>query len=586
MSLASALTISLSGIQATSTQLELTASNISNAATTGYTTKKATLSPATLGSVGGGVNVVGFTRAENSALYTTLTKATSSASLRSTQNDYLQQIQDILGTSASDSPTLTASLSKFINAWKELAASPESLVAKRQVVQDASTFADEVQRIASETESLDRQCSNDISSTVSDLNSYLGQIKDLNHKISQATTANLSSGDLQDQRDQLILKVSELTGVTVLARDFGQIALYTATGYQLVDGSSARTFTYDGTNITSTANTTLSLNSALSGGKLDALVNFRATAVTVSTDPATNVIQKMRSQLDTIVSAFTVLTTSATSGEVSFATAYNSLPDVTFATTTLTNALAFTAINSGSLGNSITITLDDDPVNVGNYMATITNGTTTEVYNNLSDGVVPGTHDLWTNLAAAITAAPSTLVASAIDGTGNLDPTTLTLPSAPAYQLSGGHSIIVPVQAGELAADFFTGTDRTTFAVNASLLNGTATAKAAAAPLVTDTLLDSTRVFTADGLSVASSNYSSLATSSLTSFQQAANNISTLNTTAEDARAYLEERYTNETGVNVDNELVNLTTLQNAYAASAHVMSVVKELFTTLEQLL
>ncbi|MFA6279442.1 MAG: flagellar hook-associated protein FlgK [Bdellovibrionales bacterium] len=586
MSLTSALTISLSGIQAASTQLELTSSNISNAATTGYTAKQTTLASATLGSIGGGVKVVGFTRSENNALYTTLTKATSSASLRATQDTYLQQIQDILGTSQSDSPTLTVALSDFINAWKDLAASPESLVAKRQVVQDASTLVDEIQRIASETESLDRQCSNDIGNTISDLNSYLGQIKDLNQKISQATNSRLSSGDLQDQRDQLVLKVAQITGVTVLARDFGQIALYTATGYQLVDGSSARTFSFDGTNVTTTTNTGLSLNAALSGGSLEALVNFRATAVTVSADPATNVIQKMRSQLDSIVSAFTGLTTTATSGAISFATAYNSLPDVTFAATTLTNALTFTAASSGSLGNNITITLDNDPVNIGNYMATITNGTTTEVYDNLSDGAVPGTHDVWTNLAAAIAGGPSTLVTTAVDGTGNLDPTTLTLPSSPAYQLTGGHSNIVPVQAGELATDFFTGTNRTTFAVNEALLDGTATAKAAAASIVTDALLDATRVFSADGLAVASANYSSLVTSSLTTFQQAASNISTLKTTDENARAYLEEKFSNETGVNVDNELVNLTTLQNSYAASAHAMSVVKDLFTTLEQLL
>ncbi|HAX91250.1 MAG TPA: flagellar hook-associated protein FlgK [Rhodospirillaceae bacterium] len=586
MSLASALTISLSGIQATSTQLELTASNISNAATEGYSTKRAILSPATLGSVGGGTQVIGFSRAENAALYTTLTTATSDAGLRATQNNYLQQVQDILGTSSSDNPTLATTLTNFVNAWKELAASPESLVAKRQVVQDATTFVDEVRRISTEVEALDRQCTGEINATLVDLNGYLEQIRDINQKISQAINSNLSSGDLQDQRDQLVLKVSEITGVTVLTRSFGQIALYTSTGYQLVDGSSAREFSYDGTTVSSVSNPGLSLNTALAGGSLDALVNFRATTTPISTAPGTSVIQKLRSQLDMIVGMFTNTVTSATSTQDTFAAAYNAPDDVAAATIGLADALTFTAAATGPAGNTITVTVADDLVNVGNYEVTITNGTVTETYSNLSNGLVPGANELWTNLSAAIAGAPSALVTTAVNGTGNLDPTTLTLPTAPPLQLAGGYSDIIPVLPGELSTDFFVGTNRTTFAVNAALLDGTATVKTAAAIGVTDALLDATRAFGSDGLALANTSYVSVISASLTSFQQAANNVATLKTTAENARSYLEERYSNETGVNVDNELVNLTTLQNSYAASAHVMSVVQDLFIKLEQLL
>jgi len=469
MSLASALIISLSGLRATSSQLELTTSNISNSATEGYTTKSAVLTSATLGSLGGGVQVNGFTRAENGALFTTLTNTTSNAGLRSTQDDYLQRVQSILGTDKSDNPTLSASLSEFINAWKELAASPESTVAQRQVIQNASTFADEMRRISTEIEALDRECQNEIDASLSDLNGYLIQIRDINSKIGQAYTSNLSTGDFEDQRDQLVLKVAALTGVTVLERNFGQIALYTATGYQLVDGASVRTFSYDGADIASSDNPSLSLNDALGGGSLGALVDFRATTTgTVSAEPAVNVIQKLRSQLDGLADAFLTTTTSATSGELAFAAAYN-------------------------------------------------NATT---------------------------------------------------------------------GAGELASGFFTGSDRTDFEVNSALLAGTSDVKTAAAADVTDAMIDATRVFTNDGLSVSSADYSALTTTILTGFQQAASNIGALNDTAQNALSYLKERHANETGVNVDEELVNLVTLQNAYAASAHAMSVVQDLFTTLERLL
>ena len=125
-----------------------------------------------------------------------------------------------------------------------------------------------------------------------------------------------------------------------------------------------------------------------------------------------------------------------------------------------------------------------------------------------------------------------------------------------------------------------------TASVNAALIDGTSSLKTTAAATVSDALIDATRSFSADWLSVSGASYATLITSSLTGFQQAASNISTLSTTAESSRSYLEEKLTNETSVNTDNELVSLVEYQNAYAASAHVMSVVKELFQVLQNLL
>ncbi|MDD3182858.1 MAG: flagellar hook-associated protein FlgK [Alphaproteobacteria bacterium] len=468
MSLESALSIAMSGISTASTQLELTASNISNASTVGYTKKTTVTTAAVLGKVGGGVQVSGFTRSTNAALFTTLTSATANASKLSTLDSYFQQVQDILGTSSSDNPSLSEYVTDFVNSWTELSASPESLVCQQQVIQNATNLADEVNRLAEQVEDLDRQCYTEINGTVDDLNSYLEQIQDLNTKIAMAVNSGLSGGNLEDQRDQLILKVAEITDVTVLTRGSGQVALYTATGYQLVDGPSVRTFEYDGTNITSSTNPGLSLNDALTGGSLEALVDFRAETTPASADPNTSVIQKLRGQLDGVFDLFTDTATTAASSVDSFAGAYAS----------------------------------------------------------------------------------------------------------------------IAAEAGELDTSFFTGTSRTDFSVNASLLDGTATVKTSIAATVTDAMLDSTRTITYDGISLTGASYSSYVTSVYAGFQQAATNVATLSDSADTTQSYLEEKFTNETAVSVDDELVNLVTFQNAYAASAHVMSVINTLFAKLENLL
>lgn len=575
MSLFSSIGVSLSGLQAVSAQLQIASSNISNSGTTGYTRKTAVITTASLGTDGsGGVQVSGFSRATDATLFTTLTKATSESSLRSTQDDYLQQVQTLLGTADSDNPNLLQDVTDFTNAWSALEAEPESLVAQTNVVQTGQNLTSEVQSISEDVESLNRQCQTDIQSTVSDLNSYLTQISDLNIKIAQAQNSNQSSGDLEDERDQLVLDVAGITGVTVLQRSQGQIALYTSSGYQLVDSGSARTLTFDGTDVTSESNPGLSLNNALGGGKLEALIDFCADSSPAdpSSDSATNVIQKLRDQLDSIVSAFTSLTTTATDGTSSFATAYTGN-----ASATIKNGLTFTAIGAGTDSNDITVTFDNDPdpLHAGAYTATITDASTgvSETYDNLTN-TGAGTNDVWSNLATAIANRPSTLVTTSASGTENLDPTTMTLPSS--VTLSGG------------AEPFFTGTNRTDFSVNASLVDGTASLNTSTVGETTSALLDSTRRFvdSSSGLKLTGCSYSTLVSGILTGFQQAANNISNLSDTATSTQEYLSTKLTNETSVNVDTEMVNLVTLQNTYAASAHCISVINELMQTLQNIL
>lgn len=466
-SLLSTLSIAQSGLSAVSSQLQVTSSNVSNAGTAGYTRKSTLLASATLGDVGGGVNVIGFTRNADSVLFTSLSKATSNASFRETQNDYMQRVMDLLGLSSSDDPPLSSNITAFVKAWTALETEPESSVAQQQVINAGMNLSEEVRRVSSGVEDLDRQNFKELGSTLTDLNNYLSEISDLNAKISSAQTGGMASGDLEDDRDQLLLKISKMLNITTLSRGNGQIAIYTNSGYQLLDGSSISSFSYDGTSVVSDSNPTFSLNGTLTGGSIEALVNFRdsSAAAAASTDQATGVLQKLRDQLDLIADAFLTTTTTATSGEDTFAAAYNS--------------------------------------------------------------------------GAA--------------------------------------------QAGELASGFFTGADRTDFAVNSALTGGTAKIKFASIGAVVDSLLDSTRAFSASGLTTTGASYASLATASLTDFQQAANTLSTLGTTASDMVSYLNEKYSNKTGVNVDEEMIALIILQNVYTANARVLSVVQDLFKTLQ---
>ena len=103
-----------------------------------------------------------------------------------------------------------------------------------------------------------------------------------------------------------------------------------------------------------------------------------------------------------------------------------------FATAAITNGLTFTAASTGVAGNNIDVSVAAGSA-ANLYTITITDGTTTETFTDITN--VPA-NALWTNLRNAITALPSTLVTSALNGTGNLDPATIAIPIT--YNLAGG----------------------------------------------------------------------------------------------------------------------------------------------------
>jgi flagellar hook-associated protein 1 FlgK len=144
-------------------------------------------------------------------------------------------------------------------------------------------------------------------------------------------------------------------------------------------------------------------------------------------------------------------------------------------------------------------------------------------------------------------------------------------------------------QAGQtVATSFFTVAlgsggqpDPSSFAINTTLPAGTAVLPQTGIQAIANSFT-AVANYTASGLSAPSSTYAGLAASILSSFQQTANVINTQSTAATSQQTYYQQTLSNKTGVNTDTELANLVAYQNSYAASAHVISTVNQMLTTL----
>ncbi len=566
MSLTAALNAALSGLRVNQANVQLVSANVAHANDPKYTKKSLIRESSVLGGdqVGGAL-VAGYQSAVNTALRKQLESFTSRDGMNKTQLDYMSRIQNLLGAS-SDSAALPRLMSDFTAAWQSFQTQPESAAAQRQVIAIGDQLANEVRRLASGVDDIDSDIQADLGTTTTQLNDLLSQVFEVNLRIKSSDPAGAERLDLTDQRDALVREIAKLVDVRTVERENGAIALITPSGLSLLDGAPAR-FSFDGTHVLSLGTNTV-VDGQFREGKLKALLALRADGTSAglpaSSDPATEVIRKLRSQLDIIAGAFT-----ATVGTPpTFSAAYNS-----GATSLRVSAShATTVVATDSTPQMGTVTLTGSLVEGDVFEIKVKNKTFTYTATQNDTNL-----DQIAQKLAALVNADTTLGVTALNGIASL-------------QLVGNNvnekfTVVTSVngQLPELTQGFFTGTDRYSLKLNRELADGTQQLKKNAAPDVVTAINSSERSFIAIGLSLTSVSYKGLMSGFIGTASANAKVVTDNAELSADTLKMTEQRYLQDTGVNLDEELANLQTLQNAYAASARLMTVIQTLFDTLQ---
>jgi flagellar hook-associated protein 1 FlgK len=137
VSLEIARSIAVSSLMASQVQISVASSNISNADTTGYTVKTANQVATTSGGAGTGVSITGITSSVDKLLFKSLISATSELGAANTNNDYLNRLQALYGstTGAEDTGTSIANtLASLESAISSLAGTTSSASLQANVV--------------------------------------------------------------------------------------------------------------------------------------------------------------------------------------------------------------------------------------------------------------------------------------------------------------------------------------------------------------------------------------------------------------------------------------------------------------------
>ena len=224
--------------------LEVTAQNISNQNTDGYSRKVVNWSEADTVNFGG-VNLGEGTYATVSStrdgvLAQSVQQATDTAAASSARSVALNDLQGVfsLNSSGTDGAGIETGISGFFNALNTLSASPSDTSASQAVFSAAQTLAGNFNRAASVIGAQQISLDETVASAVPQMNALLQQIAGVNGAIGRSAPGTDIS-NLLDQRDSLVTKLSTYMDVSQTQNSNDGITLTTSNGTLLMSGSTA-----------------------------------------------------------------------------------------------------------------------------------------------------------------------------------------------------------------------------------------------------------------------------------------------------------------------------------------------------------
>ncbi|MEM8816849.1 MAG: flagellar hook-associated protein FlgK [Pseudomonadota bacterium] len=290
--MADILNTSLTGMRAFQRALEVTSHNIANANTPGYSRQVAEFTTregqgSGNGFVGTGTQITTIKRIYDAILGEQLQGSTTGLARFQTLAGLSGRVDSLL---ADPNTGLNDGLQSFFNAVQDLANDPASVPTRQALLGEAEGLAGRFRALDARLGDVDAEVNDRIRLAVDDINRLAEAIADVNDKITLTAGIGQPPNDLLDERDRLVLALSEQVSVSTVLQDDGAMNVFIGSGQSLVVGANARTLgtaggEFDPTrtvvNYVGSAGTT-PLDTSLTGGNLGGLLDFRANLL----DPA------------------------------------------------------------------------------------------------------------------------------------------------------------------------------------------------------------------------------------------------------------------------------------------------------------
>lgn len=622
MSLSDALSIAMSGLRANQAAMSLVSSNVANAETPGYVRKTLDQVTTNSGSYGSDVRIAGVNRELDQYIQAQLRTETSGAGYASLRSNFLQQLQSIYGNPGSVG-TLEDAFNGLTTAVQALSTSADSQSARIGVVNAANMLASQLNSMTQGIQTLRGAAETGINDSVNTANNLMSQIATINNQLAAnplgGTSTDSSTAALLDQRDQYITQLSELMDIRVTTNGANQVTVFTSSGVQLVGNEAAKlSFNAQGTVTPNTlwnsdpsksnlgsvvvsytnggGSIDLTATGGIKSGKIAAYTELRDKSLVEAQNQLDQFAASLSSALSDKTTAGTAVTSGLQSGfdlNVANLQAGNII-HVTY-TDTATNTqreVSIMRVDDASvlpLSNNATADPNDQVVGVdfsGGMPSVIAQLNTALGGSNLQFSGSGSTLTVLNNTGFSTVNAASVTTTQTNLTNGSAELSLFTDNGTPYTGAIGATGSQITGLAGRLAVNNALVADPSKLVLYSA---STAAGDTTRSDFILSQLTTAKFQFSpASGVGSASAPFKGTLLSYMQQFTSsqgaAANAAAQLADGQNVVLNTLQKKMSSTSGVNIDEEMAHLLSLQNAYSANARVMSTVNEMYKTLMQ--
>ncbi|MGB6242153.1 MAG: flagellar hook-associated protein FlgK [Castellaniella sp.] len=229
------------GLLVAQNRLATAGHNINNAATAGFSrqtvlSQTAGATPTAGGWIGRGVQAVSVMRSYDNFLYNQFTTSLTKGAALKTYGDQVSQVNNLV---ADRTVGISPNIQQFFNGLDALATAPADVAARQELLGRANSLATQIRDANAFLDDQRQNVNTQIDTTVTQVNSYLDRINDLNRQITTAKATNPGQppNDLLDQRDQLAADLGQLVNIKVYEQD-DRFSITIGNGQTVLGGNS------------------------------------------------------------------------------------------------------------------------------------------------------------------------------------------------------------------------------------------------------------------------------------------------------------------------------------------------------------
>lgn len=237
-----AFNIAGSALAAQRYALDVTAHNIANVDTSGYSRQNSVMETKPFLASGGlifgqGVDTERISSSRDQFVEDQLMQQRSNMSSSQEMSRYVQVMEGIFNENMENS--MSTMLSGFWNSWQDISNNPAGSSERTILYEKAIMLSDKFKSLNTDLDNLKTDLDNALQASVADINKITTEIAQANEKITGMEVGGKIANDLRDMRNMRVSQLAEYMNINTFEQADGTLTIVTAKGYNLVNGQSS-----------------------------------------------------------------------------------------------------------------------------------------------------------------------------------------------------------------------------------------------------------------------------------------------------------------------------------------------------------